>query len=431
MKRELSNAQTAGRLSLSGSSPFAVLGMFIPTASRATRGEHVNGQSKIERAKRVTRQSESSETPITKSGGERTLITEGATALAGMKFWESSKSNPSCVRYAKSPCVRTGLFLTIAMAVGMFGASSATSATLASLPSSGPASLMQHSHTSKVIEVSHKQAGGNIIDDKLEITPKEILNSAVFNWSRVVAMFSLTGSELLWNSGEEEVIDLMAAYMENAEETVRDAFETGLVGDGTANGGRQMVGLGAAIPIIPNTGVYGGIDRATVPNWRTSTFDVTGGDIPPYTTWDSTSALGIISDISLRRSRNGRYPDLWIFDANSWQAVERAFVAHQRIVSDRSQRLGLNGYSYNTGAGVVDLVPAAGIGTVMPEDTAFGIDTRGLAIYTFPGQEFVPFHPGDGMRPINQDAIAQGVVWTGQLVLENPLSQVRLLTNEE
>lgn len=267
--------------------------------------------------------------------------------------------------------------------------------------------------------------------DKLEITPKEILNSAVFNWSRVVAMFSLTGSELLWNSGEEEVIDLMAAYMENAEETVRDAFETGLVGDGTANGGRQMVGLGAAIPVIPNTGVYGGIDRATVPNWRTSTFDVTGGDIAPYTTWDSASALGIISDISLRRSRNGRYPDLWIFDANSWQAVERAFVSHQRIVSDRSQRLGLNGYSYNTGAGVVDLVPAAGIGTVMPEDTAFGIDTRGLAIYTFPGQEFVPFHPGDGMRPINQDAIAQGVVWTGQLVLENPLSQVRLLTNEE
>ena len=30
--------------------------------------------------------------------------------------------------------------------------------------------------------------------DKLEITPKELLNSAVFNWSRMASMFSLNGT---------------------------------------------------------------------------------------------------------------------------------------------------------------------------------------------------------------------------------------------
>lgn len=264
--------------------------------------------------------------------------------------------------------------------------------------------------------------------DKIEITPKELLNSAVFNWSRVVSMFSLTGTELLYTRGEEEVIDLMSFYVRAAEKSVKEEFETSIVGDGTGSGGRQMVGFGGAIPIIANTGTYGGIDRGDVANWRTSTFDATS-DFPDIgNTWDSTTARPIIERIALNRSRNGQYPDLWIFDANSYQAVSASFVAHQRLATERSARLGYQGLAYHTPAGLVDLVAAGGVGNVMPANTAFGIDTSALSIYEFPGQSFVPFHPGDGMRPINQDAVAQGIVWSGQLVLENPLFTVRLIT---
>src|SRR3546814_10327797 len=68
--------------------------------------------------------------------------------------------------------------------------------------------------------------------DKIEITPKELLNSAVFNWSRVVGMFSLNGTELLYTRGEEEVIDLMEFYLDAAEKAVREEFELSTVGDG-------------------------------------------------------------------------------------------------------------------------------------------------------------------------------------------------------
>jgi hypothetical protein len=264
--------------------------------------------------------------------------------------------------------------------------------------------------------------------DKLEITPKELLNSAVFNWSRVVGMFSLTGTELLYNQGEEEVIDLMEFYIDAAEQSVRESFEVAMVGDGTANGGRQMIGLGGAIPVIPNTGTYGGIDRAAVADWRTSTFDIPEGDVPGYTTWDSTTARPIIEYIALARSRNGRYADLLIADANSYAAISASFVAHQRIVSERMAKLGFAGLTYMTPAGPVDIIAAGGIGNVMPADTIYGIDSQGLAIYEFPGQSFVPFHPGNGMRPINQDAVAQGIVWSGGLVLENPLFSYRIIT---
>lgn len=264
--------------------------------------------------------------------------------------------------------------------------------------------------------------------DKIEITPKELLNSAVFNWSRVVSMFSLTGTEMMYTRGEEEIIDLMETYLDAAEKSVKEEFEVALIGDGTGAGGREMIGLGGAIPVIPNTGTYGGIDRATVPNWRTSTFNIPNGDVSGFTTWDSTTARPIIERIALNRSRNGRYADLLIADSLSYQAISASFVAHQRLASERLARLGFAGLTYMTPAGPVDIVAAGGIGTVMPANTIFGIDTQGLAIYEFPDQAFVPFHPGDGMRPINQDAVAQGIVWSGQLVLENPLFSYRIIT---
>lgn len=264
--------------------------------------------------------------------------------------------------------------------------------------------------------------------DKIEITPKELLNSAVFNWSRVVAMFSLTGTELLYTRGEEEVIDLMSFYVNAAEKSIKEEFETSLVGDGTGSGGRQMIGFGGAIPIVANTGVYGGIDRGDVANWRTSSFNATTDFSDIGTVWDATTARPIIERIALNRSRNGQYADLLIADAKSYQAISASFVAHQRLATERSARLGYQGLAYHTPAGLVDIVAAGGVGNVMPENTIFGIDTSALSIYEFPGQSFVPFHPGDGMRPINQDAVAQGVVWSGQLVLENPLFTYRLKT---
>lgn len=264
--------------------------------------------------------------------------------------------------------------------------------------------------------------------DKIEITPKELLNSAVFNWSRVVSMFSLTGTELLYTRGEEEIIDLMSFYVKAAEKSIKEEFETSLIGDGTGSGGRQLIGFGGAIPTVTNTGVYGGIDRADVPNWRTSYFNATTDFTDIGTTWDSTTARPIIERIALNRSRNGQYADFLIADSLAYQPISASFVAHQRLASERIGKLGFSGLTYITPAGPVDIVAAGGVGNVMTPNTIFGIDTSALSIYEFPGQSFVPFHPGDGMRPINQDAVAQGIVWSGQLVLENPLFTWRLKT---
>lgn len=423
--------QIAERLSRLAASMSASLDMFILTAIRATHGGRSSGHLKIESAKPQGNGKEPGKTLKGCVKCAEMHTTKGATESVMMKSAQFSKSNLPAVRFAGRPSVKIAFASITATILALFAASSATSATSALPQLSGPASSQRQSHTSKDMEVGHKQAYGNKPRtgyDKIEITPKELLNSAVFNWSRVVGMFSLTGTELLFTGGDEERIDLMAFYIEAARKSVKEKWEAALVSDGTADGGRQMIGLGGSVPIIPNVGTYGGIDRANVPEWRTTTYSVPGG-INGMTTWDSTTARPIIEFISAARSRGENYPDLWMFDSNSWSAVSASMVAHQRIVNpDRAGRLGYNALSYYTPAGEVELVAAVGIGNVMPANTAFGIDTKSLAIYEFPGQAFVPFHGDGGMRPINQDAVAEGIVWSGQMVLENPISTVRLQT---
>lgn len=267
--------------------------------------------------------------------------------------------------------------------------------------------------------------------DKLNIVPKELVNSAVFTPKRVTSMFSLTGTEMLYNQGRAKIIDLMTLYLNASEEGIKQAWETAIVSDGSGTGGRQMIGLGGAVPIIPNAGTYGGIDRAQHAIWRTSTFSVPGGDFSDIgTVWDETTARPILSRIALQRSKGSRYAKLAIADPASYAIIENSMVAHQRIVNSTGAmgRLGFRALEVMTGAGPIEVIAAGGVGSVMPANTIYLLDLEGLELVYHPNNNMVPMHDGDGAKPVNQDAIAQGYVWTGELIVKNPRFQTRLIT---
>lgn len=264
--------------------------------------------------------------------------------------------------------------------------------------------------------------------DKIRIDPTELFNAAVFTPKNVISPFSLSGTELLANEGRAKIIPLLESYMRNAENSVAEDMEAALYGDGTGSGGRSIIGLAGAIPEIVNAGTYGGIDRAQHDIWRTSFFDATT-DFPDIgSTWDATTARPIIERIVAMRSKGRRYSDIIFCDVKSYQAISASLVAHQRITSDRMGKLGFETLQIWTPAGLVDVVCAAGIGVVAPEDTIFGIDSEAMTLYYHPSRNFVPFHDGDGAKPINQDAIANGIMWNGELVLSNPRFSWRLKT---
>jgi len=267
--------------------------------------------------------------------------------------------------------------------------------------------------------------------DKLNIQAKELLNSAVFTPKRVTSMFSLTGTELLYNQGRAKIIDLMTTFLNASEEGIKNAREIAIVADGTGTGGRQMIGLGGAVPIVANAGTYGGIDRSLHAMWRTTSYSVPGGDFSDIgTTWDETTARQILSRIALNRSKGSRYAKLAIADPASYAVIENSLVAHQRIVNSSGTvgRLGFRALEVMTGAGPIEVVAAGGVGSVMPANTIFLLDLDGMEMKYHPNNNMVPMHDGDGAKPINQDAIAQGYVWTGELIVKNPRFQIRLRT---
>lgn len=266
--------------------------------------------------------------------------------------------------------------------------------------------------------------------DKLNNEPKEIINSAVFTPKNLAVGFSLSGTELRANEGRTQVIDLYEAYMDNAQESMRDAWEVALLGAGTGNGGREMIGLGGALPANPTTGVYGGIDRANHSIWQPNEFAVATDFQEIGSAWDATTCRPIIENVVARRSKGNRYPSIWIVDLATYQPISASMTAHQRIVREGggNATIGFKGLEVATPVGNVTVYCATGVGSVMPANTAFFIEPESLEVRYMSDYNMVPLFPGEGVSPVNQDALAQYLLWVGELILKNPRFSGRLDT---
>src|SRR4249920_3086116 len=105
----------------------------------------------------------------------------------------------------------------------------------------------------------------------------DLFNDAFFEPKMCVVPIILSSQELLNNQGEAQLLDCYDSYISAAEKALEDTMDAGLYSDGAANGGKQLTGLATAIPIVTNSGTYGGIDRNAAVIWRTTTYDASGG----------------------------------------------------------------------------------------------------------------------------------------------------------
>lgn len=264
--------------------------------------------------------------------------------------------------------------------------------------------------------------------DILANPPIELWNDAVFSPSAIYVPVSLTGQEIRANQGRNQIHDVIDGTLEAAENALVDAFDTALQGDGTADGGKAIIGIAGAIPIVATTGVYGGIDRATVPLWRTNTYDVQTAFPTIGTQVNATTIRPLLSRIIGQRSRGNRSADLLIMSEEHYWAYDAATVAIQRIVREGSLgSFGFNTLEYVGGGTRAEIVLASGLNNSMPANTTYGIDTAALSLRYREGFNFAKLFDGDGQMPINQDAMAQFIGWEGALTMANPLFTWRLI----
>lgn len=258
--------------------------------------------------------------------------------------------------------------------------------------------------------------------DFLENPPIELFNDAFFTPKMVAVPISLTMEEILNNEGEAQIMDTMESYITAAESSLMDTMDLALHSDGTANGGKQLGGLNLAVPIVENAGTYGGISRVDNAIWRTTTYDAQSDFSDIGTQVNSVTIRPMLNRIMTQRSRARRWADLLLMSPEHYEAYDAATTSIQRIQKEGGlAKLGFSSLEYIGGGKRAEIVLDGGIGSNMPANTTYGLDTDSLRVRYNENRNFDKLFEGEGMKPINQDAIAQYIGWMGELTNNNPL----------
>lgn len=258
----------------------------------------------------------------------------------------------------------------------------------------------------------------------LNPTPAAIIYDAEFVPKMLAVTATISGEEILQNSGANQLKALMGTYIDVAQGEMQDLFAAALHSNGSGFSGQQLTGLQAAIPTVDNSGTYAGIDRGTNAWWRTTTYDA-NSDFTVGTAVNASTVRPMFEKIIIERSRGKMGPDLILSSQEHYSAFSAALAAIQRVTDDGPlAQFGFPALKFAGAGRSMEVVLEGGIGTNMPANTTYFIDTKCLDIRYHPDRYFTPF--GGRQMPINQDAIVQHMGFMGELVLKNPLHMAKL-----
>jgi hypothetical protein len=255
----------------------------------------------------------------------------------------------------------------------------------------------------------------------------DLFNDAYYDPKMVVVPVILSMQEILNNEGDNQLMDVYDSYIGAAERSLEDTMDAALYGDGTANGGKQLTGLATAVPIVVNSGVYGGIDRATAVIWQTKTYDAQTVNPAIGTQVNKDTIRPLLNSIMTKQSRGRDYADLIIMSPEHYAAYDAATIQIQRQTNETSTgKLGFSALEYIGGGKRAEIVLDGGIGSNMPANTTFGLNTDSFRLRYHPSRNFDKVFDGEGQMPIDKDAIAQFIGWMGELTMTNPMFSWRL-----
>lgn len=254
----------------------------------------------------------------------------------------------------------------------------------------------------------------------------ELFNDAEYSPKLAAVSVTLSGEDILKNSGRNQLKDIMTEHISAAEVELVDRFVEDIHSDGTAS--NQIGGLQALVPTDPTTGTVGGISRASNAIWRTTTYDA-DTDFTGITQVTSSTVKTIFDNIMIERSRGRKGPDIIVCSQQHYIAYTAAVTAIQRIQDENELgKLGFSNLKYYGSGKSVDVVLEGGIGSAMPDDVTYFLDTSAIKFRYHPDRNFVKF--GGKQMPINQDALVQHIGFFGNLTINNPLHCAKLYDSD-
>ena len=245
--------------------------------------------------------------------------------------------------------------------------------------------------------------------ETIDIRPSNVFTAAEYNLRQYAVTVSISGLEELQNSGRERQIELMSSRIDNGFHTLNNSVSVDMYSDGTADGGKQIDGLQAAITSSPSTGTYGGIPRAANMFWRPQ---VEGGVA-------ATNITAKMQALWLKTCRGSDKPDLIVADNTFYQYFWSSLTDLQRFT--RSDR-GTGGFQALKFVDA-DVVADGAQGGGAPANSMFFLNTKYLMYRPHRDRNMVELAK---RFATNQDSSIHVIGWAGNMTCSNASLQGRL-----
>ncbi len=280
--------------------------------------------------------------------------------------------------------------------------------------------------------------------DPLDMTRTDVATGAEYAFKQLAGVEQISGFEKFQNSGPGQIIDLWDAMGQRLAITMKRKVNQALPADGSADGGKALIGYQSAIPFDPQTGTYGTLDSALNTTWRnqfntTTGFGLSGtaasgGDIQNATT-GITSLFAGLRGLIVACMAGSDSPHLVVMVRPAYLVLLEGLEAKQQIVrgpDSTDAALGQAGFKNVVYMGVPhvwdeDMLPNTDVGTASVSNTAgFGCVALNLDYAKMVFGEGYEFTFTDPIQPDNQDSASIKCLMYGNLVLSNRRRQGRV-----
>ena len=239
--------------------------------------------------------------------------------------------------------------------------------------------------------------------DTISLAAQSGITAAEYEWKQYAASIAISGIEEAKNNGEQEIINLLEAKIMQAEESMREGFNTMFFADGTGNSGKDWNGLGN---IVESGNSVGGINSATAGNEYWRSYEDNNND--PLTLAQMATAYNTVSV-------GNDHPDMILTTRTLFEKYESLLQPQLRYTDTKTADAGFQNLLFKAAPVVYD--------TAAPAGTMFFINSKYLSLVGHSGKWF---QQTEFVRPENLDARYALIMCYGNLTCRNRKKQGKL-----
>jgi len=237
--------------------------------------------------------------------------------------------------------------------------------------------------------------------DTISLTPQTGISAAEYEWKQYAGSIAISGIEEAKNNGEQEIINLLEAKIMQAEESMREGFNTMFYADGTGNSSKDWNGLGN---LVESGNTVGNIDSSTYAYWRSYEENTAGAlTLAQMATAYNTVSVG------------NDHPDVVLTTQTLYEKYEALLQPNLRYTDTKTADAGFQNLLFKASPVMYDVSCTSGV--------MFFLNTKYL---TLVGHSAKWFQQTEFVRPEDLDARYALIMCYGNLTCRNRKKQGKL-----